>query len=590
MADRSGLILVIGGYGGFGARLCRRLSAAGHSLLVAGRNEAMAARFSSGLAGARPLVIDRSGDVGAVLARERPDLVIDAAGPFQGSGYDVPRACLATGISYLDLADATDFVAGIDALDAEARAAGLAVISGASSVPALTGAVARKLAEGLDRIDSVDIALSAANRATGGASVVAAILSYVGRPVRVRRGGRWGQAWGWQEMRREDFALSDGTALQGRLVALADVPDCVLLPELFPGTPAVTFRAGTELSVHMIALWLASWLARWKWVRSLRGAAGWLLPLYRLTQRLGGERSAMRVSLTGRQSGNAVERRWTIIAERGEGLEVPTLAAELLAGDILARRCPAGARSAAGLLSFDRFEPALSKLAVRHEFEERPLPPPLYARVLGPTFDALPRSVRRVHDIVRDAGATGEGRVERGRSLLARAVGGLMRFPAEGIWPLHVAFAERGGVETWTRDFGGHRFSSALSAMGRGIVERFGPIRFMFELPADGRGLEMRLRRWSILRVPLPLFLAPRIVAREWEEAGRFRFEVAAALPLAGDIVRYSGWLTPAEQADSAEEASAVFGPPISSLVPEVACDPGSPVAGGQPVASTARS
>ncbi|HEX8623418.1 MAG TPA: saccharopine dehydrogenase NADP-binding domain-containing protein, partial [Allosphingosinicella sp.] len=116
------LILVIGGYGGFGARLCRRLSAAGHALLVAGRSKDKAERFCAGLPDARPLAMDRRGDVGAVLQLERPDLVIDAAGPFQHCRYEVPRACIAAGIPYLDLADATDFVTGIDALDGEARA------------------------------------------------------------------------------------------------------------------------------------------------------------------------------------------------------------------------------------------------------------------------------------------------------------------------------------------------------------------------------------------------------------------------------------------------------------------------------------
>ncbi|HEY0411670.1 MAG TPA: DUF4166 domain-containing protein [Allosphingosinicella sp.] len=540
------LILVIGGYGGFGARLCRRLAASGHILLVAGRSEAKAAAFCRGLAGARPLVMDRGGDVGAVLARERPDLAIDAAGPFQGSGYAVPRACIATGIPYLDLADATGFVAGIGALDAEARAAGVAVIAGASSVPALTSAVARRLAEGLDRVDSVDIALSAANRATGGASVIAAILSYVGRPVRLRRGGRWTHAWGWQEMRREDFRLSDGTALCGRRVAVADVPDCALLPDLLPGRPAVTFRAGTELGFQMRALWLASWAVRWGWIGSLRGALPWLLPLYRLTQRLGGERSAMSVTLTGANGAARFERRWTVIAERGEGLEVPTLAAELLAADILAGRRPTGASTAAGLLPFDRFEPALARLALRREVTERPLPSPLYARVMGAAFGALPPAVRDMHDFGRDAGAAGEGRVERGRGPLARLLAAAMRFPPKGVWPLHVAFAERGGAETWTRDFGGHRFSSALSQDGNRVVERFGPLRFAFDLPSGPEGLEMRLHGWSAFRIPLPRFLAPRISAREWEEDGRFRFAIAAALPMVGRIVSYSGWLVPA--------------------------------------------
>lgn len=561
------LILVVGGYGGFGARLCRRLSGAGHRLLVAGRSEAKASRSCAGLEDARPLVMDREGDVGAVLERERPDLVVDAAGPFQRSRYEVPRACIAAGIPYLDLADASDFVLGIGALDAEARAAGVAIISGASSVPALTGAVARRLAEGMERVFSVDTALSAANRATGGASVVAAILSYVGRPVRLRRGGRWSHGWGWQEMRREDFALEDGTALRGRRVAIADVPDHALLPDLLPGRPAVTFRAGTELGLHMLALWLASWPVRRGWPKSLSGARRWLLPLYGLTSAIGGERSAMSIVLRGEAGGRRLERRWTVIAERGEGLEVPTLAAELLAGDILAGRRPAGVRTAAALLSFERFEPALAQLALRHEFTERALPPPLYARVMGAAFDRLPPAVRRLHDVCRDSGAGGEGRVERGRGLLARALASVMRFPPEGLWPLHVAFAEADGVERWTRDFGGHRFASELSAKGERIVERFGPLRFAFDLPSGPEGLEMRLRAWSAFGLPLPLALAPRIGAREWEEEGHFRFAVAASLPLVGEIVRYTGWLAPADPWRHNEKGRPVAGPPLSLAV-----------------------
>jgi hypothetical protein len=539
------LVLVIGGYGGFGSRLCRRLSRAGHELLVAGRSADRAGRFCAGLAGARPLVMDRSTGIGAILARERPDLVIDAAGPFQESRYEVPLACVASAIPYLDLADARDFVSGIGALDGEARAKGVAIVAGASSAPALTGAVCRKLAEGMEQVFSVDIALSAANRASGGDSVVAAILSYVGRPVRLWRGRRWTHAPGWQEMRREDFAFADGSGLSGRLVALADLPDCELLPGLLPGRPAVTFRAGTELRFQMLALWLASWPVSWGWTGSLDRAGAWLLPLYRLTGRIGGERSAMAVTLAGTVDGQRVERRWTVVAEQGQGLEVPTLAAELLAGDILEGRLAAGARSAAGLLPFERFEPALAELPLRHETVERPLAPPLYARILGDRFATLPPAVRRLHDFCRDSGARGEGRVEKGRGWAARTIAAAMRFPPEGHWPLHVAFEEREGAERWIRDFGGHRFSSELSQSGPRAVERFGPLRFEFDLPSDRHGLEMHIRRWSALGIPLPLILAPRIEAREWEEQGRFRFAVAVSLPLVGDVVRYSGWLSP---------------------------------------------
>lgn len=564
------LILVIGGSGGFGSRLCRRLSAAGHRLLVAGRSRAKAEQLCRSLADAEPLVMDRTGDLGPVLARHRPDLVIDAAGPFQDCGYGVAEACIAARVPYLDLADARDFVVGIAALDAAARQAGVAVISGASSAPGLTGAVVRELAGGLERVHSVDIALSAANRASGGNSVVAAILSYAGRPVRLRRAGRWTRAFGWQEIRREDFRFADGSGLDGRLVAIADLPDCELLPDLLPGRPAVTFRAGTELGFQMRALWLASWAVRWSWLKSLSGAQPWLIPLYRLTGGLGGERSAMSVTLAGRAGGEQVERRWTIVAERGDGLEIPTLTAELLAGDILADRLPPGAYTSAESLSLDRFEPAFSKLAVRHEVVERKLPPPLYARVMGSAYAALPPAVRAMHDLCRDSGAEGEGNVVRGSGALARAIAAAMRFPPSGTWPLHVAFREEDGAETWTRDFAGHRFSSELSeAQGR-LVERFGPLRFDFDLPSGPHGLEMRLRRWSFLGLPLPLMLAPRIVAREWEEEGRFRFDVAVSLPLVGDVIRYSGWLLPSGEEAEKEGRPAMDRPPETAAAPAV--------------------
>ena len=548
-------ILVIGGYGGFGARLCRRLAGAGHDLLVGGRDEAKARRFCAELQNALPLQIDLQGDVGAVLAAHRLDLVVDAAGPFQHSDYRVPRACIDLGIDYLDLADARGFVTSIGVLDARARTAGVVVVAGASSLPALSAAVARHLAEGLDRVHSVEVALSAANRASGGASVIAAALSYAGRPVRVWRGRRWTDAAGWQEMRREAFRFADGSGLAGRLVAIADVPDLELLPALLPGRPSVTFRAGTELAFQMRMLWLASWPVRWGWLGSLRTAARWLLPLYRLTRRLGGERSAMQMILKGSRGGEAVERRWTLVAESGEGVEVPTLAAVLLAEDILGGRIAHGARHATSLLTLDRFAPAFATLALRHETAERRLPPPLYARVMGAAFDRLPAMVRRIHEVCGDAGAAGEGTVERGRGRAARLIGAAMRFPPAGTVPLHVTFAERGGVERWTRDFGGRRFSSELSAAGGRVIERFGPIRFAFALPSSAEGLAMRLERWSLLRIPMPLILAPRISAREWQHDGRFRFDVRVSVPLAGDIIHYSGWLTPIEPREYAGTA-----------------------------------
>lgn len=528
-------ILIIGGYGGFGARLTRRLLGAGHQLLVGGRNHDRAAAFCAAHPGAEPVVADRTNGIGMVLARERPDLVIDAAGPFQGSDYTVPEACIAMRIPYLDLADSRDFVAGIGAL-AKGAAVTVPIVTGVSSVPALTGAVVRKLAAGIERVERVEMVLSASNRAVAGPAVVEAILSYVGRPVRLWRGQRKVQGTGWQELCREVF-LVPGMAPLRRWAAIAEIPDLSLMPAALPGKPAVTFRAGTELGFQMLGLWLMSWPVRWGWVKSLRPATPLLHWAQQATGRWTSDRSAMSITLTGVRT----ERRWTIVAEKGDGPEIPTLAAQLLAEDVFAGRVPPGVQDASRLLTLDRFEPLFAELAIGHAITERPVAP-LYARAMGERFDRLPPRVREVHDFTGDAGAAGEGIMRRGGGL-AGLVGRLMGFPATGQYPLHVAFTVQGGKERWTRDFGGHVFSSELSLAGKGVAERFGPLRFVFDLPSDGDGLRMMLRRWTLFGLPMPRFFGPRIAAREWQEDGRFRFEVSVALPVVGDVVRYTGWL-----------------------------------------------
>ena len=537
-------ILIIGGYGGFGARLARRLAARGHRLIVAGRSLDKARRFCATLGGAEPACIDRTADIGGALAALRPDLVIDAAGPFQASDYAVPAACIAAAIPYVDLADARGFVTGIGALDAAARAAGVAIVTGASSVPALSGAAARAITQDLAAVRSVEMAITASNRAGAGPSVTRAVLSYAGQALPLWRGRRWSTGFGWQEMRRARFAVT-GQPVLDRWVALADVPDLALMPSALPGQPAVTFRAGTEFGFQNLFLWAASWPVRWRWLKGLGGAAPLLSRLQRLTIRLGGTRSAMRVAARGRGPGGDVERCWTLLADQGDGPEIPTLAAVLVAEAILDGRIAPRAMDASRLLALADFVPLFAELAVGQEIVERPLPPPLYRRVLGAAFDRLPPLVAAMHDICADDGAEGEGHVTRGRGPLAALAGAIMGFPPAGNHGLHVAFAVDDQGERWTRRFGRHAFSSHMTARAGLLVERFGPLRFGFALTADADGLVMGLRRWSVAGLKLPLALAPRLSGREWQEEDRFRFEVDAALPLVGRVVRYEGWLRP---------------------------------------------
>ena len=330
-----------------------------------------------------------------------------------------------------------------------------------------------------------------------------------------------------------------------RIVGLCDVPDLELLPDALTGRPAVAFRAGNESAFQMIALWVLSWPVRWEWLGSLAGAGLWLLPLQRWAGRLSDDRSAMAMTVKGWSGGRPMTKRWTIVAEQGDGPEIPTLAAELLAEDLIAGRVSPGARAAAGLLSLDQFEPLFRSLAVRHETTGVEAGPPLYRRLLGETFDRLPEAVRAMHEVHGDSGAAGEGEVKRGGGPIGRLIGAVVGFPPAGSYPVHVEFLERGGRERWIRHFGPHRFWSWFSIKSGLLYERFGLLRFGFELPCDESALRMRLVRWSACGVPLPLFLAPRVDAREWQEGDRFRFDDRITMPLIGELIHYSGWLRP---------------------------------------------
>lgn len=541
-------VLLIGGYGGFGARLARRLSDEQTHVLVAGRSAEKAAAFASTLPHASSIVVNRNGDVATALAQHKPDLVIDAAGPFQTSHFAVPEACIAACIPYVDLADARDFVVDFVELDAKAKAANVALVTGASSVPALSGAVVRTLMQKLNTADSIDMAINASNKASVGESVSRAILSYAGKPVWLWRGQNWQTQPGWSELQSVRFEAPDGTALASRWIALADIPDHALLPDRVAGRPAVTFRAGTELGFQMMGLWLMSFAVRWKLLKSLESFASILLPFIRATKDWGGNRSAMHVIIKGWHGDVPMECRWTLIAEQGDGPEIPTLAAELVARKLLAGAIVPGAMDAGTLLELDEFQPLFDKLSLHYGISEKTLPVPVYARAMGLHFTTLPPAVRAMHTIIGDGGASGEGTVERPNSLMAQLIGAIVRFPPAGHYPLHVHFQEKAGQEKWTRNFGGHRFSSILSQDGPDgsghVAERFGPMRFVFALPSDEKGLAMKLTRWTFLGVPMPLFLAPRTEAKEWQdEQGRFRFDVNIHFPLIGPIVHYTGWL-----------------------------------------------
>lgn len=182
-------VLILGGYGVFGGRLAELLFDIPEiELVICGRNLSYAEAFCasySGQARVRPFKLARR-EIVEGLRAQNPDLVVDASGPFQDYGaerYNVIEACIAAGIDYLDFADAADFVYGVAQFDAQAKTAGVFVLSGVSSFPVLTAAVLREMAKTMD-IVAVEGGIAPSPYAGIGLNVMRAVVGYAGAPVK----------------------------------------------------------------------------------------------------------------------------------------------------------------------------------------------------------------------------------------------------------------------------------------------------------------------------------------------------------------------------------------------------------------------
>jgi hypothetical protein len=361
-------VLVIGGSGAFGGRLVDGLIATSNfAVVIAGRELARAEAKAASLgARARAMRLDAATATAAALRASGAFVVVDAAGPFQGASYRLARAAIEAGLHYVDLADGRGFVAGFAAaLDDAARAAGVVALTGASSTPALSHAVLDRLTAGWRAIDTVEIAISPGNRsAPRGLSVIRAILSYVGRPVRVFAHGEWTErtGWGWPVRR-----LLPG--LGRRWLSLCETPDLDLVPARFTPQRSAMFRAGMELAVVHWGLCLVGLLV---WGRLLPAAPALARPLRWAAERLrhlGSDRGGMLVEATGlNAAGRAVRATWSLVAEAGDGPSIPGLPA-LAAIRALAdgRLASPGARPCVGVLDLAAIEREFARYRIATE-------------------------------------------------------------------------------------------------------------------------------------------------------------------------------------------------------------------------------
>lgn len=365
-------VVVLGGYGNFGARICRALKRDGVEVIAAGRDPDRghhAAGFDARIGKACIDLWDPQ--LASSLHKLLPQTVIHCAGPFQAQDYRVAFASVAAGAHYVDLADARSFVAGFARqVDASAKAAARLAVSGASTVPALSSAVVDAVAHRFATIDEIQTYIAPAQRAPRGAATMQAVFSYAGRRFMWRKDGSWQPAYGWKELQRVDI-----NGLGTRWAAACDIPDLEQFPTRYPTARTVQFRAALEVGVQHFILAGVAQLRRWaipipleRWAPTLDKFAGWL-------DRFGSDTGGMLVSVTGvRENGRRCRLDWHLLAPDNHGPEIPCMPAILLTHKLLrGEGGHHGALPCMGLLTLDEFAPEFARWGIRTQLLETEL-------------------------------------------------------------------------------------------------------------------------------------------------------------------------------------------------------------------------
>ena len=555
-------VLIIGGYGTFGYRIAERLSdEASLDLILAGRNSDKAKAACTKLSGAAsfiPLKLDRNN----LTLDFKPDLIVDASGPFQAyNGSPVLEYCLTQGIHYADLSDDGGFVSDIIAQDEAAKAADILAVSGLSTCPVLSAIGLREIESKIGPATDVMVGIAPSPKADLGRNVVAAVTLYAGqKTVPIRRNGGDVMVAGLTEIQNATICAPGDIPLPRLPFAVADAPDARVLTASFPHLTNIWTGAGTRpVWLHRLLVILARGVSK--------GIAPKLAPFADVFHRcktlfrFGAHRGGMIVSASNPASAAS----WHLVAEEDDGPYVPTLPVVALVRQFLRGTPPAaGAYSGDQIIGLQDLALEFAKLKIAYGLHYDGTGLPVYEAVLGESFAALSPAVQDQHKTGDGRVFTGHCHITRGKNPLSHIVAAIIGFPKSGDnIPVTVTVTPDEKGEMWTRNFGGQTFQSHHSRgqgrWSRHVTERFGPIAIhMAILEEDGK-LRIQTRGWSIFGLPLPRALRPGGDVFETQDGhGRFIFHVDLTAPIFGRLCKYHGWLEPVANQDAVENADCI--------------------------------
>lgn len=328
-------VLILGGYGNFGARIATALAKDNISIVIAGRDLIKAEILQRKVMQQTTnkmidvAAFDANKDLDEQLEILKPKIVINTIGPFQAADYLIVNTCIHRGIHYIDLADAREFVTGISCLDSLAKEKNVLAISGASTVPGLSSAVLDHYRNDFTTMDSLIYGISPGQKAPRGLATTESILTYLGKPLKPW-GNQHNQCFGWQDIYRQEYP-----ELGKRWMANCDIPDLDLFTKRY-GIKKIRFSAGMENSVLHLGMWGLSYLVRIGLPLNLPKHAELLLSFSHLFDLFGTSNGGMHMLMKGtNHEGNAIEIKWFLIAKDNDGPQIPVVPAIILSKKII---------------------------------------------------------------------------------------------------------------------------------------------------------------------------------------------------------------------------------------------------------------
>ena len=365
------IVLILGGYGVFGRRIAANLARREEiDLIIAGRDAAAAAALARtlGAGRARSLAVDMAQPAAvSTLLAVKPAIVVDTLGPFQTRNLTLPRSCAGRGIHYVDISDARARVTEIVSLDAAARLEHAAIVSGASALPAISTAIVDELAPKPHEVVSIDVGISPGHRAPPGIATVSAILGYCGKEIPPVCGDR--ETYGWGDLTRFQYPSPAGE----RWLSNLDSPERVLWRVRYPSLEEADVRLGFEVSILHLALSALSRGVRIGVLPSLTRLAKPILKMAKAFDPLGTDTAVMHVRVGTRDAhARTATRTGIIVAEHGDGLEVPAAPASVVVKKLLgipgyAPLEKRGAFACIGILTREEIMNEMRDFSVRYE-------------------------------------------------------------------------------------------------------------------------------------------------------------------------------------------------------------------------------